>query len=152
VHPIRVDGDRVRIVIGFHICNNEPGIAECLFASVLPLSVGGPKCNFGFSETHEGFRFFKSLNCFSIIGNIDIRLPPGAWLEVARMMLDLIPPFIQGLKIEGTFGCSNVPPLKFIFENSAQNINSWHGCIFHQYDDTKRTEIVNELFGIQTPE
>jgi len=154
VYPIKVDGERVIILVGFHICNNGPGIAEILFASALPLSIGGPNCSFQFFHLHKGFRLFESHNCFSIIGDIDIRLPPGGWLEVAQMILDLKPPFTKQLKIEGTFGCSNAPPLTFIFENSAENVLSWHGRVLSTsvYDDKQRTGMVNELFGIQTPE
>jgi hypothetical protein len=152
VYPIKIDGERVRILIGFHICNNGPGIAESLFASALPLSIGGPNCSFQFFHIHKGFSLFKSHNCFSIIGGIDLRLPPGGWLEVAQMLLDLIPPFTKKLKIEGTIGCNNVPPLTFTFENSAENVLSWYDRIHSEYDDAKRTEIVNELFGIQTSE
>ena len=158
VYPIKVNKEgRVRILVGFHLCNDGPGIAETLFASALPLSIGGPNCGFQFFHLHKGFRYFESHNCFSIIGDIDVRLPPGGWLEVAQMILDLKPPFTKQLKIEGTFGCSNAPPLKFIFENSAENVLSWYGRVFPnpevpQYDNKKRAEIVSELFGIQTPE
>ena len=153
VYPIKVDGHRVRICVGFHICNDGPGIAESLFASVLPLSIGGTNCSFDFFPLHENFRCFKSRNCFSMIGNLDIRLPPGGWLEVAQMILDLNRPFTKQLKIEGTFGCSNAPPLKFIFENSSENILSCYDRIFTNHkalqdDGKKRTEIVNELLGI----
>lgn len=151
VYPIKVDGNRVRIHVGFHICNNGPGIAESLFASALPLSIGGSNCSFQFFTQHKDFRRFESHNCFSIIGGLDIRLPPGGWLEVAQMILDLIPRFTQQLKIEGTFGCSNAPPLKFIFKNSSKNILSCYDRIFTNHkalQDNKRTEIVNELLGI----
>lgn len=152
-YPIKVDGNRVRIHVGFHICNNGPGIAESLFASALPLSIGGPNCSFQFFTQHKDFRRFESHNCFSMIGSLDIRLPPGGWLEVAAMILDLRPPFTKQLKIEGTFGCSNAPPLKFIFENSSENILSCYDRIFPNHkalqdDKNKRTEIVSELLGI----
>ena len=157
VYPIKVDGKRIRILVGFHICSSGPGIAESLFASALPLSIGGPNCSFQFFPIHKGFRLFESHNCFSIIGDLDIRLPPGGWLEVAQMILDLKPPFAQKLKIEGTFGCSNAAPLTFTFENSEENVRSWYGCVLRNsevplYNVEKRVEIVNELFGIQTPE
>ena len=152
VYPIKVDGERVRIHVGFHICNDGPGIAESLFASVLPLSIGGPNCSFQFFPLHRSFRFFESHNCFSIMGGIGVRLPPGGWLEVTQMILDLKPPFTKQLKIEGTFGCGNAPPLKFVFENSVENVQSWYDRTFSGYDDTKRTEIVNELLGIRPTE
>ncbi len=158
VYPIKVNKEgRVRINVGFHICNDGPGIAESLFASALSLSIGGPNCSFQFVRLHKDFRFFKSHNCFSIIGGLDIRLPPGGWLEIAQMILDLKPPFTKQLKIEGIFGCGNAPPLRFVFENSAENVQSWYDREFpnleaSQYDNKKRTEIVNELFGIKTPE
>ncbi|MHC4623588.1 MAG: AlbA family DNA-binding domain-containing protein [Planctomycetota bacterium] len=156
VHPIKVDADRVRINIGFHICNDGPGIAESLFASALSHSEPRPNCPTQFVPPDKGFRRFKSDNCSSIIGGLDIRLPPGGRLEVAQMILDLTPPFTKQLKIEATLGCSNAPPLKFVFQNSAENIQSWYDRIFpilktSKYDDKKRTEIVNELLGIKTP-
>jgi hypothetical protein len=151
VYPVKVDGERVRIHVGFHICNDGPGIAENLFASTLPLSIGGPRCSFQFFTKQDDFRRFESINCFSIIGGIDIRLPPGGWLELAQIILDLRPPFTEQLKIQGTFGCSNAPPLKFIFENSPENILSCYDRIssYHKADqDDKRDEMVNELLGI----
>ena len=155
VYPFNVskNEERVRINIGFHICNDGPGIAESLFASALPLSIGGSNCSFQFFHLHEGFRLFSSKNCFSIIGGLDIRLPPGGWLEVDQMILDLKPPFTKQLKVEGIFGCGNAPPLKFVFENSAENIKSWYDSVFPilktpEYDDKNRTEIVNELLGL----
>jgi hypothetical protein len=155
VYPFKVSKDegRVSINIGFHICNDGPGIAESLFASALSLSIGGPNCSFQFFYLHDGFRSFKSHNCFSIIGGFDIRLPPGGWLEVAQMILDLKPPFAKQLKIEGIFGCGNAPPLKFVFENSAENIQSWYNRVFPilkttEYDDKRRDELVKELLGL----
>ncbi len=151
IYPFTVSKNegRVRINIGFHICNDGPGIAESLFASVLSLSIGGPNCSFQFFRLHEGFRSFESHNCFSIIGGLDIRLPPGGWLEVAQMILDLKPPFTKQLKVEGIFGCGNAPPLKFVFENSAENIQPWYNRVLKtRYDDKKRAEIVNELLGL----
>lgn len=153
VYPIRVDGNRVRIHTGFHICNDGPGIGESLFASAILLSKVGPNCNFQFYTTHQDFRSFNSYNCSSIIGNLDIRLPPGGRFEVAQMSLDLIPPFREQLIIEGTFGCSNAPPIKFFFENSIENIQSCYESIYLNHkslkdDKNKRIKKVNELLGI----
>jgi Schlafen, AlbA_2 len=156
IYPIKVERDRVRILIGFHICNDGPGVAENLFASTVLLSESGPHCSFQFipSDHKKDFRLFKSHNCFSFIGDIDIRLPPGGWLEVAQIILDLTPPFTKQLKIEGTFGCSNAPPVRFFFENSSENIQSSYDlmCSKHkalQDDKDKRTEIVRELLGME---
>lgn len=159
VYPLRINKNEgyIKILVGLHLCNDGPGIAESLFASVLPLSIGGPNCRFYFEYLHSGFRMFESNNCFSTIGSCDIRLPPGGWLEVAQMDIILKPPFTRKLRIEGNFGCGNAPPMKFVFENSAENVQSWYDMIFPilktpKYDDTKRTEIVNKLLGIKAPE
>lgn len=156
VYPFIVDnnaGGRIRINIGFHICNDGPGIAESLFASAVSLSSVGPNCSFQFFSKNEGFRSFKSISCTSFIGGLDIRLPPGGWLEVAQMILDLKPPFTKQLKVEGIFGCGNAPPLKFVFENSAENIQSWYNDVSQNpetfnFDNNKRTEKANELLGL----
>ncbi len=155
VYPFTVDKERGDIVltIGFHICNEGRVIADNFFVSILALSIGGSNCNFSFSPQNEGFNMYKSRNCFSIISQGDIRLPPGGWLELAKMILSLQPPFTEELKIEGTFGCGNSPPNKFTFANSVGNIQRWYNNIFPilktpQYDDGKRTQIVNELLGI----
>ena len=141
------------ITVGFHLCNEGGVIADNFFTSILPLSIGGSNCTFSFSPQNEGFHMYKSHNCFSIISQGDVRLPPGGWLELAKMILSLQPPFTEELKIEGTFGCGNAPPNKFTFANSAVNLQRWYDNIFpiletSKYDDGKRTEIVNELFGI----
>ena len=159
IYPLQVNKaeGEVMIKVGFHICNDGLAIAENLFVSILALSIGGPNCHFQFLPPEGDFQIYRSLNCFSSMGSDDIRLPPGGWREIAQMELDLKPPFAKKLKIEGTFGCGNAPPLKFVFENSTENVQSWYDRIFPilrtpKYDDEKRIEIVNELFGIQTPE
>ncbi len=159
IYPLQVNMDegRVMIRVGFHICNEGATIAENLFVSVLALSIGGPNCHFIFIPPEGDFRIYRSTNCFSSVSSDDIRLPPGGWLEIGQMELELRPPFEGNLKIEGAFGCGNTPPLKYVFENSKESVESWYKRTFPilrttKYDDKKRIDIVNELFSIQTPE
>jgi hypothetical protein len=150
-YPFKVNDNRIRMSVGFHISNDGPGIAEGLFVSVLALSIGGSNCSFQFYDLQEGFRLFKSINCFSAIGNLDIRLPPGGWLTIAKILLDLFPPFTQELRIEGTIGCENAPPDKFTFTNSADNLKQWYDKVFavgNTLNEEDKFEKVKELLGI----
>jgi hypothetical protein len=80
-------------------------------------------------------------------------LPQGGTLLPLKIEIVLAPQFEKELRIEGLLGFGNAPPLKFIFKNSAENIQSWYSRIFPilktpDYDDERRTEIVNELLGL----
>lgn len=153
-YPFTTNKDRgdMVITIGFHICNEGGVIADNFFTSILPLSIGGSKCNWSFSPEGKGFHVYKSLNCVSILSKEDIRLPPGGWLLLAKMILSLQPPFTEELRIDVTFGCGNAPPNKITFANSAENLKRWYEKIFpiadKEDDSENRSEIVNELFGI----
>jgi len=90
---------------------------------------------------------------YSIISNPDVRLPPGGTLLALSIEIILIPPFDNNLSVEAILGFGNAPPLKFVFKNSKENVQSWYDRIFpilktSEYDDNKRTEIVNELLGL----
>jgi hypothetical protein len=146
------------VPIGFHFFNDGPGVALDLFASLHFLSIPGPNCKISFEKRHPDFKDYGSYDYFySIISNSDLRLPPGGTLLPLSIEIVLAPPFEKNLRIEGILGFGNAPPLTFVFKNSSENIQSWYDRLFpilgtSKYNDKKRTEIINELLGIQTPE
>ena len=156
IYPLktnRAEGD-ITIPVAFHFINDGPGVALDLFVSLHFLSKPGPKCDISYEKRLSDFKDYKSYDYFySIISNPDVRLPPGGTLLPVIIEIRLIPPFENNLRIEGIFGFGNAPPLKFVFKNSKENVQSWYDRIFPiletlAYDDKKMTEIVNELLGL----
>ena len=146
--------ESITIPIGFHFINDGPGVALDLFASFHFLSIPGPNCKIFYEKKHPDFKDYGNYDYFySIISNPDVRLPPGGILLALSIEIILIPPFENNLSVEAILGFGNAPPLKFVFKNSKENVQSWYDRIFpilktSEYDDNKRTEIVNELLGL----
>ena len=146
--------ESITIPIGFHFINDGPGVALDLFASFHFLSIPGPNCKIFYEKKHPDFKDYGNYDYFySIISNPDVRLPPGGTLLALSIEIILIPPFDNNLSVEAILGFGNAPPLKFVFKNSKENVQSWYDRIFpilktSEYDDNKRTEIVNELLGL----
>lgn len=158
--PLKTNKQKGNIIIpiGFHFFNDGPGVALDLFVSLHFLSIPGPNCKISHEKRHPDFRDYGSYSYFlSIISNPGLRLPPGGTLLPLSIEIILAPPFEKNLNIEGILGLGNAPPAKFVFKNSAENVQSWFDRIYptletSKYDDAKRAEIVNELLGIQTSE
>ena len=145
----------VTVPVGFHICNDGGGVAENLFASVLAGPLGGPKCNISFIPNDKGFDMYYSINCWSTISKRDVRLPPGGWLKVAGMELNLQPPFNDELKIEATVGCGNVPPNRFVFKAQQETVRDCYKQIAtppFELEKAQMIKAVGTLLGIPTPQ
>ena len=156
-YPPRVEkqmGKTIVIVpVGFHICNDGGSVAENLFASVLALSCGGPKCNLRFLPIDEHFDTYRSINCWSTISKRDVRLPPGGWLKVAGMELNLQPPFTNELKIEATVGCGNAPPGRFVVKNQQEVVRACYKQLAappFELEEAQMHKIVETLLGVPT--
>lgn len=121
-----VDGEKVKIKVGFLFHNRGPGIAKDLFINTTVRSFPGENSQLAF-ETPDLQNWTGSWSFgrfMSLISKPELRLPPESHVQPLILNMLLCPPFDDGYEISIMCGSEDTTPMKSSISCSKNDLTS----------------------------
>ena len=156
VRGVRVDGQKVRLDVGFSVRNVGQGIAHNFYISALPIQTVGPQCFFSFDypKPEDWTITFTFERFISIVAKADNLLPPGAFTVPLGMTLIIEPPFESGFQLERVVGCEGSEPKRSEVKSTIRDIELAYEQSLtleasSRLTEAKGYEIAAQILGIE---
>jgi len=122
--PAIMDGNKIKINVGFLIRNQGPGIASNVFITLMLHKFHRQDGNIKFipSDPKNWSGYWSFGRHLSLIAKDDLKLPPTAHFQPVIMEAWIEPPFIEGFHLEGTVGSAESEPHNFTMVCSLDKI------------------------------
>jgi len=124
--PAHIEGQRVKIQVGFLIRNQGPGIASNVFITLFLYEWPGDDASCGFqpSDPQNWSGTWSFGRHLSLIAKDSLKLPPNAHFQPVIMEAFIEPPFEKGFHLKGTVGSAESEPHSFSLICSKEIIDS----------------------------
>lgn len=149
--------NKIKITVSIILHNAGYGIAEDLFVNLTIDSIPGENCDIYFEGVGKdnwiGNVFLgRKIN---LISKKDVRLAPGAEISPIRLILILVPPIKENLKIKGICGCGQSPPYRFVVEKKSTVINKLCISLLEKHknglaNDKEKSEFAKKIWDTKT--
>ncbi len=144
--------DGIKMCLELILVNKGPGLARDLFANV-KFAIPGPNCQQWIDVPSENWIMQLPIipEWRSIVSQDTYKLAPESWVPTIAVTLALVPPFLQDLWMQWSFGCDEAPTIVKVLTTTADDVNRlYHEFLRGPCDSSSSSAFVRKLFSLPT--